>query len=217
MLAAAILLALLFMLGFVSTVQYVDRKRVRVRAWWSASSKNVNVTQESESESEPEQELPAAPAETGDEMRKIFAAFDKDGDGYITREELRAAMEGAGVAVGEREVAEMVEKMDGNGDGVIDLREFCASMGAGEEEEERALREAFDVFDGNGDGAISVEELGKVLVSMGLRQGLRVQDCEEMIRKVDADGDGRIDFGEFKKMMRAGGSLFGSSSASSSS
>ncbi|KAK8704768.1 hypothetical protein V6N13_048381 [Hibiscus sabdariffa] len=71
--------------------------------------------------------------------------------------------------------------------------------------EEEDMAEAFKVFDQNGDGYISVEELMSILVSLGLKQGKTVEDCERMIMKVDVDGDGRVNFLEFKKMMEEGG------------
>jgi Ca2+-binding EF-hand superfamily protein len=74
-----------------------------------------------------------------------------------------------------------------------------------EEEEERDLREAFDVFDNNKDGLISAEELGTVLGSLGLRRAgsgrPAAADCRDMIRLVDSDGDGMVNFEEFKQMM----------------
>jgi calcium-binding protein CML len=72
-------------------------------------------------------------------------------------------------------------------------------------DEEEDMREAFNVFDQNGDGFITVEELRSVLSSLGLKQGRTTEDCRKMISKVDADGDGRVDFTEFKQMMRGGG------------
>ncbi|KAL0427131.1 UNVERIFIED_CONTAM: Calmodulin-like protein 2 [Sesamum latifolium] len=115
----------------------------------------------------------------------------------------------------------MVEKVDANGDGLIDFDEFCElfdsisgggdydAEGRGEAGERAAggdgdLKEAFDVFDGNKDGLITVEELGLVLSSLGFTEGKKLEDCKEMIRKVDMDGDGMVNFDEFKKMMRAG-------------
>ncbi|RWW08238.1 hypothetical protein BHE74_00034049, partial [Ensete ventricosum] len=61
------------------------------------------------------------------------------------------------------------------------------------------------IFHSNGDGYISVEELRSVLLSLGLKQGRTAEDCRIMINKVDVDGDGRVDFKEFKQMMKAGG------------
>ncbi|KAL2228929.1 calmodulin-like protein 3 [Sesamum indicum] len=152
----------------------------------------------------------------GIELRGVFATFDKNNDGYITREELRESLKNIGISAGERDVADMVEKVDSNGDGLIDFDEFCelfdsisgGDEGRGEAEEgaggDGDLKEAFDVFDGNKDGLITVEELGLVLSSLGFTEGKKLEDCKEMIRKVDMDGDGMVNFDEFKKMMRAG-------------
>ncbi|THU44468.1 hypothetical protein C4D60_Mb02t07700 [Musa balbisiana] len=57
----------------------------------------------------------------------------------------------------------------------------------------------------NGDGFITVEELRSVLSSLGLKQGRTVEECRKMISKVDVDGDGKVNFKEFKQMMKGGG------------
>lgn len=151
-----------------------------------------------------------------DELKSVFNTFDKNKDGYITRNELKQAMNGAGMIMNENQIDEMLENMDVNRDGFIDLREFCASFvhnDDDDDDEDGDLREAFEVFDVNKDGVISVKELEMVLVSLGLKQGgMKLHDFEDMIRKVDVDGDGMIDFNEFKKMMKSGVTLFTSSS-----
>lgn len=57
------------------------------------------------------------------------------------------------------------------------------------------LTEAFKMFDLNGDGKISRLELGTVLRSLG--ETITDADLEQMIRDVDANGDGQIDLQEF--------------------
>lgn len=101
----------------------------------------------------------------------------------------------------------MIEKIDVNRDGCVDIDEFGALYQSimDERDEDQDMREAFNVFDQNGDGFITVEELKSVLQSLGLKQGRTVEDCKNMIMKVDADGDGRVNFTEFKQMMRGGG------------
>jgi calcium-binding protein CML len=44
-----------------------------------------------------------------------------------------------------------------------------------------------------------------VLVSLGIKQGREQKDCRRMIGRVDRHGDGCVDFGDFKEMMRATG------------
>lgn len=74
-----------------------------------------------------------------------------------------------------------------------------------DDDDDDDMREAFRVFDANGDGYITADELGAVLSSLGLRQGRTAEECRRMIGRVDRDGDGRVDFREFRQMMRAGG------------
>ena len=61
------------------------------------------------------------------------------------------------------------------------------------------FKEAFDIFDVDGGGTITAEELGEVMKSLGQKQ-TRAQ-LEAMVREIDADGDGAIDFPEFLTMM----------------
>ncbi|CAO2035581.1 unnamed protein product [Urochloa humidicola] len=151
------------------------------------------------------------------ELARVFELFDKNGDGRITLEELEESLGKLGMSVAGDELASMIVRIDANGDGCVDVEEFgelyCAIMagggGAGEEEKEEEadedMREAFRVFDANGDGYITVDELGAVLTSLGLKQGRTAEECRKMIGRVDRDGDGRVDFHEFRQMMRAGG------------
>lgn len=74
--------------------------------------------------------------------------------------------------------------------------------------EERApsmeeLEGAFDVFDGNKDGFIEAEDLQRILCGLGFREGGEVADCEKMIGVFDDNGDGKIDFQEFVKLMES--------------
>ncbi|KAL4303514.1 hypothetical protein GQ457_10G003930 [Hibiscus cannabinus] len=135
------------------------------------------------------------------ELKRVFATFDKNGDGFITKQELSESMKDMRLFTSEKEVEDLVFKMDANGDGLIDFDEFCTLHVDGEDE----LKEAFDVFDKDKDGLISSEELGSVLCSLGLKEGNEMEDCKAMIRRVDMDGDGMVNFDEFKKMMRSGG------------
>ncbi|XP_077987608.1 calmodulin-like [Glandiceps talaboti] len=59
--------------------------------------------------------------------------------------------------------------------------------------------EAFSLFDKNGDGTISIWELGTVMRSLG--QNPTDEELQDMIKGVDEDGNGEIDFEEFLTMM----------------
>ncbi|KAK9098681.1 hypothetical protein Syun_025726 [Stephania yunnanensis] len=159
-------------------------------------------------------------------MEQVFATFDKNGDGFITKEELGESLRIIGLFSSEKEVVGMFDRLDSNRDGLIDLDEFQEmynSLGTSKSKEEEddgelmdqgeELRKAFNVFDGDRDGLITVEELGSVLSSLGLKQGSRIEDCKEMIRKADKDGDGMVNFDEFQEMMKGGEGLVGTISS----
>lgn len=61
------------------------------------------------------------------------------------------------------------------------------------------MREAFDIYDRNKDGGISFVELTNVLYALGYNAThLEILD---LMKQVDTNGDGKIDFNEFKLMM----------------
>ncbi|TKY56724.1 calcium-binding protein CML23 [Spatholobus suberectus] len=135
-----------------------------------------------------------------DEVRQIFNKFDKDGDGKISIKELKETLVTLGSKPSQDEVKRMMEELDQNGDGFIDLKEFaefhCNDAG---NDDSKELRDAFDLYDVDKNGLISAKELHDVLRKLGEKCSLG--DCRRMISNVDADGDGNVNFEEFKKMM----------------
>ncbi|XP_068205539.1 uncharacterized protein [Palaemon carinicauda] len=92
------------------------------------------------------------------------------------------------------------------GDGTFSFNEFVEivfNMGGGGErpgeDEEKELRDAFKIFDKHGRGYICASDLRAVLQCLG--EDLSEEEIEDMIREVDIDGDGRIDFEEFVKAL----------------
>lgn len=61
------------------------------------------------------------------------------------------------------------------------------------------FREAFAFFDKDGDGCITAEELSTVIRSLG--QSPTPEELRDMVRDVDADGNGTIEFAEFLALM----------------
>ncbi|CAL0303340.1 unnamed protein product [Lupinus luteus] len=141
------------------------------------------------------------------ELKRVFQMFDRDGDGRISKKELKDSLEKLGMMIPDKELTQMIEKIDVNGDGWVDMEEFGELYESimEERDEEEDMREAFNVFDHNRDGFITVEELRTVLSSLGLKQGRTVEECKKMIMKVDVDGDGMVNYKEFKQMMKGGG------------
>uniref|UniRef100_A0ACD5XFR9 Uncharacterized protein n=1 Tax=Avena sativa TaxID=4498 RepID=A0ACD5XFR9_AVESA len=163
------------------------------------------------SQSQQNQEDQAAykgsPARTAEEeMERVFRKFDANGDGRISRPELAAMFESVGHAATDDELSRVMAEADADSDGFISLDEFatlnataCGDDAAVEED----LRLAFKVFDADGSGAISATELARVLHSLG--EKATVSQCRRMIEGVDKNGDGLINFEEFKVMLAGGG------------
>ncbi|KAG8789356.1 hypothetical protein FS842_009925 [Serendipita sp. 407] len=59
-----------------------------------------------------------------EEIRQAFKVFDKNGDGYVTTEELALVMSNLGEKLSSHELSEMMREADDNGDGKIDYSEF---------------------------------------------------------------------------------------------
>ncbi|KAJ6861864.1 hypothetical protein NC652_038563 [Populus alba x Populus x berolinensis] len=65
------------------------------------------------------------------------------------------------------------------------------------------IRKIFNKFDKNGDGKISCSEVVDNLKELGTKIS-PAEVHRKMIREVDQDGDGNVNFEEFKKMMTRG-------------
>lgn len=65
--------------------------------------------------------------ERDDHLHKAFQYFDKDGSGYITKDELEAAMKEHAIG-DEANIKEIIAEVDKDNDGRIDYDEFCTMM-----------------------------------------------------------------------------------------
>lgn len=63
------------------------------------------------------------------EMQDAFNIFDKNGDGYIDKNELKRVLTQIGDKMPEDLADEFIREADLNGDGKIDYNEFCKHMG----------------------------------------------------------------------------------------
>ena len=61
-------------------------------------------------------------------LREIFNEFDEDGNGFITQVEFRNAMRKLNLGITSREMDQVLQQIDNNGDGKIDWLEFSAKF-----------------------------------------------------------------------------------------
>ncbi|KAJ4955495.1 hypothetical protein NE237_012278 [Protea cynaroides] len=142
---------------------------------------------------------PFATMEVSNQLKQVFKLIDANGDGKISPLELGEVLLCLGheKLTAAKEAEGMVRELDFNGDGYIDLDEFMEVVGHDKEDD---LRDAFLVFDSDRNGYISANELQSVFVSLGF-DNCSLDECILMIRGVDKDGDGLVDFEEFRSMM----------------
>lgn len=137
------------------------------------------------------------------EFKEAFSLLDKDKDGAISSKELGTVMRSLGQNPTEEELKDMIKEVDANNDGTIDFPEFLLMMAGKMDEagEDEKIKVAFKVFDRDGDGYISAHEVRHVMFNLG--ETLTDEEVDEMIREADTNGDGRVDYEEFVKMMKS--------------
>nr|CAD1841588.1 unnamed protein product [Ananas comosus var. bracteatus] len=139
-------------------------------------------------------------------LREMFKMIDTDNSGQITFDELKAGLQRVGANLKESEIYALMQAADVDNSGTIDYGEFiAATLHMNKIEKEDHLFAAFSYFDKDGSGYITQDELQQACEEFGI-EDVRL---EEMIREVDQDNDGRIDYSEFVAMMQKGNTGFG--------
>lgn len=153
-------------------------------------------------------------------LRGAFLALDANGDGIITASELGAGLEQCAAAGGggvvSKELRELVAQLAADGS-AVDYSEFvAAALDRKHYIEEDVCWAAFRVFDRDGDGKITRAELRDLVGGGGgdLEETIGSETIAEIVKEMDRDGDGQIDFQEFMQMMRGGGGGGAAASAS---
>ncbi|PKI42951.1 hypothetical protein CRG98_036749 [Punica granatum] len=132
-------------------------------------------------------------------LKEMFKMIDTDNSGHITLEELKIGLEKVGANLQESEIIGLMEAADIDNSGTMDYGEFIAAMlHLNKVQREDHLFAAFNYFDKDGSGYITPDELQAACEQFGLRD----VHLEDIIREVDQDNDGRIDYSEFVAMMQ---------------
>lgn len=64
------------------------------------------------------------------------------------------------------------------------------------------IKEAFDQFDADGSGSIDSSEISKVCEALGVDASKA--EIDDLIKSADADGDGKVQYEEFKNAVLNG-------------
>ena len=140
-----------------------------------------------------------------EQCRVAFNKFDKDGSGSIADWELKQMLQSMGQDPSDDEIFEMIAQVDDDGSNEIDFGEFCKviqiqkAASAGQSDETDTV-DAFIALGGNADksGQVSADKLRGIIKEFGL-----TIDIDRLIREVDTDHSGLIDYQEFAVMMKS--------------
>ena len=137
------------------------------------------------------------------ELKEVFAVFDKDHNGSVSLNDLRLVMNQLGRFPTEPELYDMIREVNKNGSGSIEFNDFLGLMNSVSKKQgsENDLQDAFNVFDADADGRIGVNDLKKVIQSLG--ESLSEAEISDLFQVADHDKDGFINFKEFSQLMNS--------------
>ncbi|CDO62527.1 calcium-dependent protein kinase 3 [Plasmodium reichenowi] len=137
-------------------------------------------------------------------LKSTFLVLDEEGKGYITKEQLKKGLEKDGLKL-PYNFDLLLDQIDSDGSGKIDYTEFLAAALDRKQLSKKLIYCAFRVFDVDNDGEITTAELAHILYNGNKKGNITQRDVnrvKRMIRDVDKNNDGKIDFHEFSEMMK---------------
>lgn len=155
------------------------------------------------------------------DLRTVFDMYDKDGEGHIAEDDVRAILRDLAILTNIEEehndVQRVIAHCDTDGNGTIEFEEFemlvehinelqrrhlrdqershATKLGFSDNET-CELREIFAMLDSKQDGNLSFQDVAKALELVG-----KPDLDEQLLRKYDTEKNGRLDFKNFLVVM----------------
>ncbi|CAH8632893.1 unnamed protein product [Heterobilharzia americana] len=135
-----------------------------------------------------------------DILLQQFRQMDKDGNGTLTRREIKECMKLSGF--NDQFIKEFIETFDLDGDGQITLEEYKGVLNIipKEEKEMAVWRTVFNDMDKDSSGKISVSEVFSLLEEMGY--DLQTSQLSEWMTRNKINKDNGMDYQQFLNFMR---------------
>jgi len=139
-----------------------------------------------------------------EELKSTFQLLDKNGDGTVTRKELKEGLNHISTKHGAIDFQAILAEVSSGSAGKIDYADFLsAAINEKKYMDQELIWRAFKNFDTNGDGKLSKAEVLEA-AKRGQFQEISSFEVEQFLQEIDGDGDGKISFNEFLKMMKQG-------------
>jgi len=136
------------------------------------------------------------------EYKEAFAIFDKNGDGSISRDELKVVLDALGTNTTEENLDKLIMEVDMDNNGEIDYDEFLLMMYRQAQgvssNKEAEVRKAFSIFER--DGWVKTGDLIKVLCSLG-DSPTNPTDLDELLTNVEKTPDGLVKFDDLVRVL----------------
>lgn len=129
------------------------------------------------------------------EYKSIFMFFDKDEKGMILSHELEHVLKAMGENPSKDLIQRLLDEVDVDNSGTIDFFEFLTIMVTRTPDPNEDVRQAFKLFDDDGSGQISAVEFRKTMTTLG--EQMSEAEVDEMMKVLDSDGDGTLNYEEF--------------------
>ena len=133
--------------------------------------------------------------------KEAFELIDKNKDGQITLDELKNFFLSLKENFSDADLQDMINEADIEGNGSITFDGFVALLNGKlrNDEVQEEIVETFKKFDQDNNGLIGPEDIYNLLHSFN--QDITISEAEEMIKNVDIDDDGLVNYREFVKMI----------------
>jgi len=146
------------------------------------------------------------PADKINHLRQLFERMDKNGDGTLSPQELYDGLSASGVSCDK--LMQVLKDLDMDHSGKIEYTEFVAAT----YQFQRTLHDdlvwsVFRGFDADGSGKASRTEIKAALSSktgQGSWMRTTTEGLDEILDQLDKDGDGEMNFQEFKMLLQQG-------------
>ena len=136
------------------------------------------------------------------QYKSDFFKADKDKNGLISHQELQSLLEKEGYPCSEAELQDLMNDVNINENGEIDVNSFLDIIAKCQEENdtEEELQEVFKIFDKNNTKLITPQNVMDVFSKID--ESIKFEEILQMFKECDLDQDSYLNYQEFSRMIK---------------